>query len=85
MSILSPYITVGADLSAIKQAAKVHIMSCYAITNTTYALVNPQAKVTAILNAPHRVAELNNDIMSIIDIPQITASILSSRIMDCRG
>ena len=34
---------------------------------TSLILVNPEAKVTAILSAPHRVADLHNDIMTIID------------------
>ena len=40
----------------------------YQIDHTTsIILVNPEARVKAVLSAPHRVGDLHNDIMTIID------------------
>lgn len=51
-----------------KKVAMSNAIDDYLIEHTTsIILVNPQAKVKAILSEPHRVGDLYNDIMTIID------------------
>jgi protein SCO1/2 len=59
---------LAANLAGhFKKSAKSSGIDDQIAHTTSIILVNPEARVTAILSAPYRVADLHNDIMTIIE------------------